>query len=112
MEMNRIFRQTLRPISARHFAAENRADDAVGIANIELGFDFFLALQRRRRQIEQHLIIERILQTMILRDLAVAADFRANFRLIENRRVVQPLRFPVFDRAAHFDACPSDRPFH
>ena len=63
-----------------------------------VGFDFFSAFQSRRSKIEQHLVIERVFQTMILRDLAITSDLGTSLGLIENRRVVQPFRLPMFDR--------------
>src|SRR5688500_20348755 len=103
MKMYGVFGQTLRTVTPRHLAAENRADDAIGIADIELCFDFFLALQRWRRQVEQHLIIERVLQTVVLRNLAVTPDLRSNLWLVENRGIVEPLCLQVFHSTAHLD---------
>ena len=69
----------------------------------KLGLDLFSAFQSRLGQIEQHLIIERVFQAMILRNLAVPSNLGSNLRLVEDRRVVQPLGFPVFHGAAHLD---------
>src|SRR5438094_9552847 len=93
MEVNRVLRKSLRSKPPGHLAAEDGADDAIGIAYIQSSFDLFPPLQSRRGQIEQNLIIERVFKPVVLRNLTVASDVRANLRPIENRRVVQPLAF-------------------
>ncbi len=101
--MDRVFGQSLGSIAARHFAAEDRPDHPVGVADVEFRFDLFLALQRRRRQIEQHLIVESVFQAVILWNLTVPSHFGTDVWLIKYRRVIQPLGFPMRHRMTHFE---------
>ena len=101
--MNRVFRQAVRSEPPSDFAAQDRAHHTIGIADRQGRFDFLPAFQGGGSQVEEHLVVERVLQPMILRDLAVTTDFRANLWLIENRRVVQSSGFPVLDSPSHFD---------
>src|SRR5947208_16941690 len=71
MEVNRVFWKSLRSKPPDHLAAEDGADDAIGIAYIQSSFDLFLPLQSRRGQIEQNLIIELVFKRVILRNLKV-----------------------------------------
>ena len=92
MKMDRVFRQALRPDNAASLRCRESCRQRDWCCeSASVGFDFLAALQRRRGQIEQHLIVERIFQAVILRHLAVATHVRRRLRLIENRRVVQAL---------------------
>src|SRR5437899_3806402 len=102
MEVNRVFRKSLRSKPPGHLTAEDGADDAIGIAYIQSSFDLFPPLQSRRGQIEQNLIIERVFKPVVLRNLTVASDVRANLRPIENRRVVQTFGLPMLNGTVHF----------
>ena len=68
-----------------------------------MALTFSLRSRAGAAKIEQHLIIERVFQTMILRNLAVASNLGSSLWLIQNRRVVQALRLPMFHGAAHFE---------
>jgi len=95
--MNRLVRQTVWPVFLRDFAADNRADDTVDIADWQFGADFFTALNRRFANFQQLRHIKRFLDAVVLVNLPVAADFRADFGLVQNRREVEALRLPMLD---------------
>src|ERR1044071_1386531 len=97
MEMNRVFGQSLRPETSGHLASKDSSHNAIGVSNRQCRLDLFTLFQRWRSQIQQHLIIERILQAVILRNLAVASHVSRDFWLVKNRSVFQTLGFPVFD---------------
>ncbi len=103
MKVDSVFGQALRTIAARYLAAENSPDHAIGVSDVQLRFDLFFAFQSRRGEIEQHLVIERVLQAMVLRDLAVASHFRPDLWLVEYRRVIQSFGFQLFYGAPHLD---------
>ena len=88
MEVNRVFRQSLRSEPPGNFATQDCAHHAIGVADRKCRLDLFPTLQGRRSQVKQHLVVERVLQPVILRDLTVLANVRANIRLIENRRII------------------------
>ena len=50
----------------------------------KLGDDLFLALDGRLAELEQHGVVQRLVQAVVLRDLAVAADVGRDLGLIEN----------------------------
>ena len=96
-EMNRVVRQAVRPVLLRDFAAGDRADDAIDVADGQFGAHFFAALNRRFANVQQLRHVERFLDAVILVNLPVAADFRPGFGLVQNRREVEALRLPMLD---------------
>ncbi len=85
MKVNRTFRQPFWSEFPCDFTPENGAHHTVGVANRQRRFDFFSAFERRCGKIKERLVVERILQPMILGDLAVATNVVTDFRLIQNR---------------------------
>lgn len=85
VKMNRIFGQALWTETARDLAAKDRPDNAVGVADIQFGLHFFSAFQSGRSKVQQHLVIEGVFQTVILRDLAITSDLGTSLWLVENR---------------------------
>src|SRR5205807_224912 len=74
MQVNGVFRQALGAKTPRQFTAQNSADDAMRIADGQRRLDLLTTLQGWLCQVEQRLVVERILQAMILGDLAVTAN--------------------------------------
>ncbi len=99
-----------RAVLARDFAAGDGADDAMHVADRQLGVDVLAALDRGLAQIEQLREVERLLQPVILRPLAEAAGVRADVGLVQQVAEVQALRLPVIDRLARLRADRRGRP--
>src|SRR4028119_1231661 len=94
--MYSVFWQSV-PVALGNFVAEDSANHTVHVFNRQCGFYFFAILDRRFAQVEQFGDVERFVKSMVLRNLAVATDFRPDFRLVENLREVESLRLPMRD---------------
>ncbi len=77
--------------------AKDGPDDAVDVEDGEGGPHFFAAFDRRPADIEQAGDIERLVKAVILRNLAVAAHFRAGGGLVKDVREIDAFRLPMFD---------------
>src|SRR5215831_6961988 len=64
-DSNRVLRQPFCAVTTRDFAAENRPDRAVRIANRQLQFDRRLLLQSVLCKLEQQ-VVHRLVDTVIL----------------------------------------------
>ena len=73
-QVDGIIRQAFRAVAAGHLAADLRADHAVDIANGQVDRDAFAPFEGRFAQIQQHLVVQRFFQAVILGDRAAAAD--------------------------------------
>ena len=102
-DADRVFRQAGGAVLARDLAAGDRADDAIHVADRQLRDDLLAALDRGLAEVEQLRDVERLLEAVILRDLAEAADVRAGIGLIQQVAEVEALRLPVIDRLARFE---------
>ena len=72
-----------RPFGAvllRHFAADDGADDAVDVADGQVGVDALAAFDGRLANVEQPRHVQRLFQAVVLVNLAVTADFRPGLR--------------------------------
>ena len=78
------------------FAREHGTDGAVDVADRHINADFFAALQRRFGEFDQA-VIQRLVETVVLRFAVEARDFGAHFRLVENTAEIEAAGFPVFD---------------
>ncbi len=108
-QMHRVLRQSL-PVLLRDLVAEDRADDAVDVADRERGRDFLAALDGGLADVEELREVERLLEAVILRLGAVAPDFGADRRLVEDLREIEALRLPVLDGLPRLRACRCGRP--
>ena len=99
--MHRVIRQAL-PMTLGDFVAEDRADDSIDVGNRQCGGDFFALLDRRFADVEQMRDIERLLQAVILCVRAIASDFRAHWRRVEQLREVDALGLPMIDGVTRF----------
>ena len=104
MNLDGIFGQSLGTPPARDFAAHNRAHDPVDIPDRQDGHHLFFALDGGRTERQQHCIIQRLLQTVILRDLAEPAHFCGHFRLMQNFAEIQSLGFPMVNGLPNLQA--------
>ena len=89
-------------VGARHLGAENRADRAIHVANRHAELDR-LAPQQRVLAPAHQLVVERLLETVILRAHAALRDRRRDDRLVENLREIEARRLPVIDGLRHVD---------
>ena len=84
LELNRVlgrpFGPHLRVTSLPTIVPTTRCTLRIG----RLGADLLAALDGRLAQVEQHRHVERLLQTVILVNLAIAPDLRPDFRLVQN----------------------------
>ena len=95
--MHRVFRQSVRAVLLRDFAAGDRADDAVDVVNRQFGADFFAALDGRLANVQKLRHVQRFFQAVILILRTKTADVRAHFGLMQNRREIEAFRLPMFD---------------
>src|SRR5207253_7385999 len=72
--------------------------------NVEFGPDLLFAFESGLADFEKRGVIERFVQAVVLRNLAIAADFRTDRRLIKNLAEIEASRFPMFDGFARFEA--------
>src|SRR2546422_10868621 len=95
MKVDGVFRQPFRSKTPSDLTAQNSADYTVGVVDRQRGFDLFPTLQGRFGEVEEYLVIQRFLEPMVLRGLAVTTNLRANLRLVEDSRAIQALVSPV-----------------
>ena len=95
MQADGIGRQSLRTITARNLAAQNRTDNAVCIFNRQRNRHRLFRFQIAFADIEQLTHIERFLQLMILFLSAYLTRTRLHLRLVQQRRQVKLFVFPV-----------------
>ena len=81
----------------RDLAAGDGADDAVDVPDGQLGHDLLAALDGGLAEVEQHGEVERLVEAVILRDLAEAADLGPDVGLVEDVAEVEALGLPVID---------------
>src|SRR5438105_7171744 len=98
--MNGVCRQSLWAKTPRQFTAQNRPDHTIGVADGQGRLYWLAVRQGRLGEVKECLVIERIFQPMILRNLAIPAHLRPGGRLVENGGEVQALGFPVVNGSA------------
>ena len=98
LELNRVFGQSVRPVLPGHFAAGDGADDAVDVADGQLGPHFFAALDGRLAKVQKLREVERLFQAVILILLTKAPNLRADFGLMQNRREIEAAGLPMLNR--------------
>ena len=92
-------------VSLGDLVAEDRADRAIGVDDLELGADGRAVFQRRPGQVEQLGAVERQLEAVVLAAGAIGAHVRPRFLdRFEQTRQIEPVRFPVLDRVVGFEA--------
>ena len=84
MQVNGVFGQALWAKTPRQLTAQNSADDTMRVADGQRRLDVLAFPQGRLGQLEQHLVVEGILQAMILGDLAVTANLWSSRWLVED----------------------------
>ena len=100
MNADRTVRQSGRTMTPRDLAREHGAHRAMHVADRQPEFHHRFVFDRFLGQV-QELVIERLHQTVILRDRAPAADALGHFGIVEHGLEVQPLGLPMVDRTAH-----------
>ena len=100
--MDGIFRQSSGAIAPGDFATNDGADHAVDVPDLNRARDLGTFLDRRLAHLHEHGVIERLVQAVILSDLAEATHFRAGIGLEKNLAEVESLGLPVIDRLAGF----------
>ncbi len=110
MQANGVLGQPGGPVFASHFTAGNRADDPIHIADRHSRAHRDALLDSGLAQLEQRRDVQRFLQPVILIDLAEAADFGADIRLVEDVAEVEALGLPMVDGSAGHE--PVDAPDH
>src|ERR1051325_6911883 len=73
MDADGVFGQALHAVAAGDFAAEDGADDAVDVFDNDFGLDLLALFQRRPAEFEQGGVVERLVEAVVLRDLAIAS---------------------------------------
>ena len=107
MEVNRVFRQAL----AARSAASPRCPRIVPTTRLVLrigsvALTFSPRSSAGARKVKQHLVVQRVLQPMVLRNLAIAANIRTDFGLVKDCRVIQALAPSNARRPCALRACP------
>ncbi len=98
MKLNCVFGQAFHPVPARDLATEHRAHNTVAVADGQHGPHLFLALQRWLAQPDQVLLVDRQVQSVILRHLAVGPHRCSHLRLVEDVGEIQSPGFPMIHR--------------
>ena len=98
--MDGVVRQTLVREAAHHLAGEHGAHGPVHVADGLDEADLLATLQRRSRLLDQD-VIQRALQSMILRLHLATRHVSRHGRVVEHPREIQPLRLPVLDATPH-----------
>src|SRR5256885_5225405 len=101
-DLNCVFGQSLGAKTPSQLAAYQSPNDAIDVANVKLSADLFFAFEGRLANFEKGRVIEGLVQPVVLRNLTIAADLRADRRLIKNLAEIKAASFPVFDRLARF----------
>ena len=100
MEPDGILRQSRGSGAPGNFSAQHGADRAMHVADRQLQLDGGSRFQGIARVVDQ-LVVERLLQSMILRHQAAAPDASRDGRAVKDGREIDSLRFPVVDGIAH-----------
>ena len=95
--MNGAVGQARRTVAARDFTREHGAHRAVDIANGELDDDGCAALDGFTGVIDQ-LVIERLVESVVLRLHAAPGDAQRHLRVVQQHRQVEALGLPVVQR--------------
>ena len=103
MQVDGIVGQPLRPVPAGHLAAYLGANGAVDVADFQVGGYLLAALEGRRAQIEQHLVVESLFQAVFLGNRAAAAYLSRRIGLVQQRGKVHVLGFPVIHSQARLE---------
>src|SRR6266850_2145577 len=104
INLDGIFGKTLDTPASGDFAADNRADHAVHIANWKRGHHLLLTLDRWSADLEQHGIVQGLFEAMVLRDLAKAANIGRHLGLIKDLGEIETVGFPMIDGLPDFQA--------
>jgi len=97
IDFNGVFGQTFRSPAPSHLAANDGADDAVDVANRQTAKNLFLSFNGRLAEFQQDSIVERLLEAVVLWDLAETSNAGWHFGLIKNLAEVEAFGFPVVD---------------
>ena len=73
------------------------------LRNGQLGDDFFLPLDGGFAKFEQRRVVERLVEAVVLRNLAVTPDLGSHFGLIKDLAEIQAARLPVLDCFLRFE---------
>src|SRR5262249_47902955 len=95
VEVDGVFRQSFRSVPAGNLAAYDRADPSIHVANRQARAHRRAALERRLAEIEKGGDIQRLVESVILFDLAEATDLRTHVRLVKNVTEVKTPGLPV-----------------
>ena len=79
-------------------------DDAVDVADRQLRLDLLAALQRRLAERDERRGVERVLDVVLLADLAGPDRRLRDLRLVEDPAEVEVVGLPVVHRASHLEA--------
>ena len=103
MNLDRILGQAFRAVTPRQFTADNGPHDTIDVFDLDAGRNLFFSFQGRRAEFEQKRVVQRFLQAVVLRNLAITAHILRNFRLVENIGEIQPARLPVVNGFLGFE---------
>src|SRR6185437_7083512 len=103
MEPDGILGQPRRAPAARDRAAGDRADDAVDVADRQARLHALAALDRGPTKLEELRHIERLLESVILIDLAITSHLGPQVRLIQNVAEIEAAGLPVLDGLLCFE---------
>ena len=95
---------------AGDLAAGDRADDPVDVADGQLGYDLLAPLDGRLAEGKQRREVQRLLQAVVLRNLAEAADLGPDVGLVKDVGEIEPAGLPVVDRLARLQPVRRGRP--
>ena len=103
MNLDGVLRQPPGAVTPGDLAAQDGANDAVDVLDFEAGLDFLAPFQSRRAQLEQGRIVQRLVQSVILRHLAVSAEVLGCFGLVKDVGEIQPARLPMLNGFPGFE---------
>src|SRR5437868_11437863 len=103
VNLDSVFRQSLGTPAPGDFRTDNSPDDAIHISDWQNGNDFFLSLDCGSAKPQQEGIVQSLVQTMVLRNLAESSDFGGHFWLVQDVAEIQALGLPMFDRFPYFE---------
>src|SRR5690348_7661868 len=98
MNLDRVVRQPGRAVAPRDRTARDRTDHSVDVADRQARLHALAALDRRPAERKERGHIERLLESVILVDLAVAPHLRPEVRLIQDVAEIEAAGLPVLDR--------------
>ncbi len=96
LEMDRVLGQARAAMVARHLAAGDGADNAVDVDDGQLELHLLASLDRGFAEGEEMRVVEGLVETVVLRLLAVGAHFGIDVGLVEDRGQIDALGLPVF----------------